>query len=212
MKKIPETIDEMLATPGCPICGVMRHEEFNFIVSLACECSRSGEVPASLIEHPFCNYHAWEVGKIASHDTWALILVALLEKSSEGQRIDAMTPSLPDPTKSCLLCLRIRDREAYWLGQLAHRLRSPEFQEQYRQSGGLCLPHARAMQSSFPQEARAADLPEHARRGIAAVIEKLIQTRMQNEFRYMGRGHGNVALATEMLFGRRGHGGSTISP
>lgn len=208
LKSVPATLDDALGTHECPVCATLGAEEFNFMISLTSHCYRTGHASRDLIARRLCNFHVWEIGKLAGPDTFAQILIDLLE-TEEILQMDGSPPhetAQPWPLRreeTCVACDYKEDRESFWTKEFVDRLQNGDFISHYLQSVGLCLNHlARALSLLGSQEVTRV-LVDHARGEIKKLAERLISLRAEKEFRRFGSGH-VLAMAAQELFGRRG--------
>lgn len=209
MRALANEIEEVLEVKECPLCALMRPEEFNFMADVTSQCCFDHKAEAHLMEEGLCNFHAWEMGKIAGHDTYALILIGFLRKEQMSwPNATAVTTACAEHQggrrNSCLICRWSEDRESFWIHRFIERMEDENFQKQYEKSIGLCLPHLwKALPLAGSETIRSLWMTS-GRKALSELEEKLDQWRNSKESRFFGRGSSQLGIAAQKLFGRRG--------
>jgi hypothetical protein len=185
------------------------HQEFSFQASYTSRCYREGAVTEELISKRLCNHHAWEMGKIAAHETFALILVEFLRTEGVADPVPqpGMETSYPKANESglsCLVCDYLEMQESTWVGRFIERLADHNFLSNYLRSSGLCLVHLRRILPRVESLDIKHSMTRHAIERIMELAEKLEQMQLAGEFRGLGRNDVTLASAAQKLFGRRG--------
>jgi len=130
----------------CSICAAQSQAIFNFFASYQYEVTRNAEVQEKFLARKgFCHFHTWLYSKIASPVGISVGYALLIEHilSDMQAAMDAMPSaqvSFPG-TVHCPACQFLAEMETRQIQNIVELLQSPEQQDQYTRSGGLCLPH-----------------------------------------------------------------------
>jgi len=129
------TLEKALRVTGCPFCNVLEDWEFDYLTKLQYDVTNSREKRMVLAEaNRFCNFHFWMFKRIASAKTNALLLTAIAEHLSEN--------NLPLNDKApCYICELLKSTEEQMINDFVKQIHTPEFQNRYAASDGLCFPH-----------------------------------------------------------------------
>lgn len=210
MHSIPKDLDELLDAGNCPLCEMSRLEEFAFVGSLTHQCYHEDRVIEDLLSRRFCSYHAWEAARIASHDTFALILEGLLKTEPLLQQgsTESILPGfskMVEKRSSCLVCEFKQDREDFWAGRFVERIDDPAFRSSYRQSFGICFIHLAGIFEKLQSQENRRLILEHHIAKVKELAEEINRLRADGHFRGLGPRGEILARATRKLFGRRGN-------
>lgn len=145
-KKAQGKVDLLLSAYACSICAAQSKAIFDFFASYQYELSRSTEVTEAFIARKgFCHFHTWQFAQIAAPQGISAGYTLLVELIlADMQAALAQTPATPiafPGVVHCPACQFLVDMETDQILHLVHLLQSPEKQEQFTRTGGLCLPH-----------------------------------------------------------------------
>lgn len=147
----------------CPICAAQSQAVWDFFVDWQYEISKDEDVRRAFRgSHGFCGVHTWLFQQIANAhginqgyapliEVVAEVLHTLVGQSAHkgATVIDALIPTV----ESCPACRVLRQTGEAQIPGLLAEIATPEGQERYHQTLGVCLPHLRlALLSSPPQE------------------------------------------------------------
>lgn len=142
-KEIEGKILESLSLGRCPICALLRQDEFDYIcewVGVSDAKYRKAEKRISLVKSKgFCNYHFWEFENISRHDGSAEVCLELIE-----QLIIFLRGKKSETYKShiiCPVCSGLKEKQHEYLNALVSSLRTIENRKKYADGWGLCYPH-----------------------------------------------------------------------
>lgn len=168
-------LEKALATPGCPICSLVRASLAGFFESFLYEKVNDVGLRARFnADSGICNRHAHEL--LAHHDGLA---IALLYRPILERAVGALSGQGEVPTNggSCLFCESEREAEDRYLSVLTEYLDDEELERAFAPGRELCLPHyelARLRAASIPSwfaafhSGRYADLTERVKRYLDA--------------------------------------------
>jgi hypothetical protein len=152
-------IIEAFSSDGCPLCAMLRRDEFDSLcqwVGLSEEIAKdSAQRKQFLTAGGFCNYHFWQFERMNTHYGSAGIAVQLIEKLLQILRThkqkyfaDAIKYKgchskiqLNDNNAECPLCCELCEKERVYLKELLAILRQNEYRSRYEKICGLCMPH-----------------------------------------------------------------------
>lgn len=138
--KTAPAMQAALASGRCPICFLMRADEFE-------ELSRwiGGNVASQNNRRQldqiggFCNHHFWLLADHHSAHSGSLVNAYVARKYLEMRLAPAEW--LRTSASRCPLCARLASCEATHLQEFAIWLREPKALDEYERAFGLCLPH-----------------------------------------------------------------------
>jgi hypothetical protein len=154
--------------PGCPVCRCLVDEARRYLDSLLYEQVTDPETRRRLrASWGFCNWHAWLLREVSDAAFGSAILSEDLlrvatERFARGASQTLKTPrgllgrlrELGRPSRrsalaalyrgraACPGCRLLGESEQHYLAAALRFVDDPQFDRAYRQSHGLCLPHA----------------------------------------------------------------------
>jgi hypothetical protein len=152
-------IIEAFSSEGCPLCAMLRRDEFDSLcqwVGLSEERAKdSAQRKQLLTADGFCNYHFWRFQQMSTHYGSAGIAIQLIEKllgilRTHKQKCFAdvirykgghSKIQLNDNNAECPLCCELCEKERVYLKELLAILKQNEYRSRYEKSCGLCIPH-----------------------------------------------------------------------
>jgi hypothetical protein len=162
MEKTKDTrtrVVEAFSSNGCPICAILRRDEFDSLcqwVGQSGESDKNSERRKLLLSAGgFCNYHFWQFERMSTHYGSAGIAAQLIEKLLQLLRMhkqkyfaDAIKYKgchskiqLNNNNAECPLCCELCEKERAYLKEILAILRQNEYRSRYEKSCGLCMPH-----------------------------------------------------------------------
>ncbi len=190
---------------GCPVCLVVGCNTERAVENLLHEhVTDPGTRRRLRLSVGFCNRHAWQVqthGDVLGQTViYEDLLASVDAELARGRR--------PAPRRACLLCEEEARLERDCIGALVERFRTPDFQQRYRDSPGICLPHLAMALGAARDAALRAELAEAKRERLAVVLQDLAEARRRQDYRFCrepeGRERGAWLRAIEKLCGRPG--------
>lgn len=152
---------DALQQPGCPLCRLLLRDTDRFLDSLLYEYSNSVAIHEKFrAARGLCNPHAWRL----LHFRGGALNIALLQEAAldevlaliarnepakvsrlsrwRGASEDPLAEQLA-PTSDCLVCESLNTSEEHYATTFVNALSGEIFQNAFKQSSGLCLPHFR---------------------------------------------------------------------
>jgi hypothetical protein len=140
--------DEALNSGSCPVCHILRHDEFEelcrWVGGDVTEPKNRQELEAA---GGFCNRHLWLLGKIHSPCSASLVNDFVVEQAVTALRdTTAAIGSAParwlrESAVRCPLCVHLRAYEASYVSAFTQWLHGDGAWPRYAESRGLCQPH-----------------------------------------------------------------------
>jgi len=159
IKSISEKIIDVLSSGRCPVCAMLRNDEFDSLCHWVGQSDDkykgSEERNKLLTSGGFCNYHFWEFQGINTKYGSAAIGAELIERLIKILRghnyenlIDAFKERKEDfkvwsleGSAHCLLCRELKKKEKKYLKELTVILQDDSHKAKYSRGSGLCMPH-----------------------------------------------------------------------
>jgi len=160
IKSADERIIESFSSGRCPLCAMLRQDEFDSLchwVGESAEQYKGSQDRKKLIASGgFCNYHFWEFQRLSTHYGSAGIGLELIDRLAKILRAcdrrrlvdifrkrneDFKILSLEGEGADCLLCRDLKKNEQAYLKELTGVLKDSGYQTRYAKGCGLCLPH-----------------------------------------------------------------------
>jgi len=139
-------LEDALAQGICPICHVGISAEHNYLDMLLYERVNDLGAREQLRQsHGFCQYHTYrliEVGGYGVHAKIAIIYKDLID--AIAREVEALDESKGVPREmpiACAVCQTVVESELRFIELLSSLLDHPTWQDKYRHSAGLCMPH-----------------------------------------------------------------------
>lgn len=175
---------ERFSRRGCPICGLLLHDENRFLDSLLYEfVNDAGSQQAFRRGRGYCNHHSWVLAHQYGYSLGVSILfeaaldgvLDILESENSplqlsrletavsgwfGGKADTRLADKLEPETPCPACVSLCKSETQYLGTFAEYWSDTAFQSAYQQSHGLCLPHFRDVLRRMPASEERAHLVE----------------------------------------------------
>lgn len=149
--------------PGCPICNLVVKYSRSYLHHLMYESVLDVPTRMKIMESfGFCNWHTWQLlalPPVCSPDTGFSIFASdllrkfdYLTRATAGehrkrQRLKSLFRKVPGrfllrvKVRQCPACSHVVPFESYRLRDIADFIGEEEFQQAYRASQGICLPH-----------------------------------------------------------------------
>jgi len=196
-KNAVPTMQAALASGRCPICFLMRAEEFQEI----CRWVGGNVADENNLRQldqtgGFCNHHFWLLADLHSAHSGSL-LNAHVAGRFLTMRVGP-AEWLRTAASRCALCARLASCEATHLQEFAGWLREPNALDEYERAFGLCLPHLLRCQVLIEDKA----ICEKLFAAQIACIERL-QTQMGELARKFSAQHGALITSEEWDAWRR---------
>jgi hypothetical protein len=219
---------------GCPICNLLVSGMYKNLFWLLYENVNSVHVRKQLIEsNGYCHKHAWLLYQLERKE-WndsldvAIIYQDLIKKATEAlEKIDlheretsifsfvrkwkkhsnSITDQEPVTSESsCPACIHQQQIEDNSISSLIEALATPEFQDLYQESNGLCLDHFwKAMNAAQDEEVKAF-LLDIQRAKMHKLLELLAEYIYKHDYRFTNEPKGEEVnsprWAVEMLVGK----------
>jgi hypothetical protein len=165
MSRSDWTLDNAIASWGCPVCILVRQDTFNYLAKQVYAWSTGETAGLELLaQGGFCTQHAANVLDMASGVGVASIYDRFLREAQavlgEWSKLAERGP-VPSPNSrllhpDCPVCAVRRESEGRRITELLGRLEEVGFKRRYESSRGLCLPHMRlALEKAESAEMRA---------------------------------------------------------
>jgi hypothetical protein len=188
-------IDTIKTEPRCPICALVRENEFNMLCQLQYDVTRDRQTRVELsAEGGFCEFHFRQFRKLANSKTNALLLLELIRRYCENNGATPVT---------CRVCTAVESFEETLVNTLADMLDTEAFRNVYAASGGVCIKHMHDVQArDISESARfwiAERQIEQMKRAVAGLEE--LATVPYYDTAFSVRGH--VIQIVEKFAGRR---------
>ena len=147
-------------THTCPICAALGQTVFDFFAQYQSQLMRESDVQQSFsAANGFCQVHTWLFQQISSpqgisvgYATFVEKIQVELQKASRlpfPEQISIVDQLLPDGDH-CLACRLLREEEIVQRDRFLEYIATPDGQEYYRQTLGLCLAHLRVVLLAKP--------------------------------------------------------------
>ncbi len=153
---------------GCPLCRLVAERERDGLWILLWEhVNDPGIRDRIAASWGFCPRHAWALAGLERGDWGENLGTAILYEDlinrllRRGARKRGAPPDANAalrgvwPGRGCPACAASARAAADYVGRFARACTEPRLAAAYRQSAGLCLPHARAVLAAAPADARA---------------------------------------------------------
>jgi hypothetical protein len=128
----------------CPVCTLVRDQEFELLRHLQYQITREATVRTSVAAGGgFCPLHFRRFRKIATAQTNALLLIELVNEYRKNGHRNRL---------SCRICHELDSYERGLIQELTLLLRESSFIALYEERTGLCLAHAEAVSKSLPEQ------------------------------------------------------------
>jgi len=135
-------IIEGFSSNGCPLCTMLRQDEFDSLCQWVGCSDNSTEESVQIRKLTdaggFCNYHFWRFQEMSTPYGCANICAQLIDKLLGIPRTDKQKASR---FIACPLCVELREKESVYLRELSVVLKHNEYKLRYGKSCGLCIPH-----------------------------------------------------------------------
>jgi len=159
IKGISEKTIEALSSGRCPVCAMLRQDEFDDLchwVGQSAEQYRGSEEREKLVAcGGFCNYHFWELHELNTNYGSASFGLVLIERLIQIFRshdyeylIDAFKERDEDfkvwsleGNVHCPVCRDLKRREKKYLKELTSLLKDAVHKTKYADGYGLCMLH-----------------------------------------------------------------------
>jgi hypothetical protein len=221
MNRTPAYFDllEALAAETCPVCQLGLSAVDRYIKAINYESAGDHVMRGQLrAAFGFCNVHAYLWLRNAHLLGTASIYVDVVTHSRNALRtlafqpatlLDSVTGLLGRPSPHgnaadslaphalCLICQHLSETEAMLIRTLLAVLLDPPFQNAYRTSSGLCLPHLRLALGQSNDEATFAFLRDHAVAREERLLAQLREIVRRHDYRYMDEPVGEERGAAE---------------
>ncbi len=153
----------LIMSRTCPICAAQSQAVFDFFTDWQYAIGRDEDARRAFrAARGFCWLHTWQFQQIAapqgiSEGYAPLVEGAVLELRQwigrTPQESAAALERLLPTGESCPACRLLRQTAAAQVAQFITLITTPESQERYRHSLGLCLPHLQAVLHALPSPA-----------------------------------------------------------
>ena len=141
-------MNEAVASGRCPICFLLRKDEFDELCRWVGGHTESEENLARLDEAGgFCNYHLWKLSELHSPYSASLVNDYAAQKAlgvlRDAHHVDRgqLAREFRRTAERCPLCEQMEACEARHVTDCARWFHEEAYWWQYEQSEGLCLPH-----------------------------------------------------------------------
>jgi len=159
IKSLCEKVIEALSAGRCPVCAMLREDEFNNFchwVGQSAEQYRGSDERKKLLAcGGFCNYHFWKLHEINTNYGSASCGHELIERLIQIFRshdyeylIDAFKERDEDfrvwsleGSVHCPVCRDLKKKEKSYLKELIGLLQDSVYKTKYADGYGLCIPH-----------------------------------------------------------------------
>jgi hypothetical protein len=130
-------------TDRCPICAVGEHQEYIFYIHYQAQLYHESSAREKVMDDlGFCNYHAWQLSRIAGPEGTAIINYDLIWKSVKlMEQYLSETERTVDFTPQCLICHQFKRQEEQLQQSFIDYLVTESGIKNYSRSNGLCIPH-----------------------------------------------------------------------
>jgi len=170
-----------LRSRTCPICAAQGQALFDFFVDAQYALSKTDQARRAFAqEHGLCRVHTWQFQQVASpqgiSEGYALLIEAAASelRRSVAQPTDEIVAHIETLlAKDCPACQVLKETESTRLGQFLEQIATPEGQELYEESQGLCLPHLHAALAACPSRATVEFLLREQVRRLEEVAEDM---------------------------------------
>lgn len=209
---------DRLSRRGCPVCGLLHHDEDHYLDTLLYEYVNDPVIQQAFRRgRGLCNHHSWLLTQQYGYCLGVSILfeaaldemITILDgeetavhlsrlettvsgwfgsKSGDSRLADRLEPEI-----ACLACTSLAKSEAQYLETFATYWNETAFQTAYQSSEGLCLPHFRAVLRRITAPAERAHLVTLQRAKWEALKAELNQFQLKSAFNYVGEAIGAEA-------------------
>lgn len=177
----------------CPICFLIQKSEYRYMDTLFYELVNDPGVREKLRKsHGFCTKHAQLAKKVGKPLGIAIIYEdicsTLVEKMEKGEKI-------PSPDKECPVCKLVEEVEEYYLQSFLKNFSCKDFQNRYKRSFGLCMPHFLAVYSRLSGQEEKDNLKQcqiHTLREYLLELEEFIR---KHDYRFSYEEFGEEATS-----------------
>ncbi|MFQ6065980.1 MAG: DUF6062 family protein [bacterium] len=177
----------------CPICFLIQKSEYRYMDTLFYELVNDPGVRQKLRKsYGFCTEHAQLAKKVGKPLGIAIIyedicstLVEKIEKEEE----------IPSPDRECPVCKLAEEVEERCLQTFLKNFSCKDFQNRYKLSFGLCMPHFFVVYSRLPAQKEKDNLKQcqlHALRECLPELEEFIR---KHDYRFSYEGFGEEATS-----------------
>jgi hypothetical protein len=205
---------DRLSRRGCPVCGLLLHDEKRYLDSLLYEFATDGDIQQAFRRgRGLCNHHSW---LLTHHYGYSLGVSFLFEAALDevinilksenspfqfskletavsgwfGSKGDNRLADRLEPEIPCLACASLIETENRYIGTFAAYWSDTALQSAYQQSNGLCLPHFREVLRRVPAPKERAQLVEVQRAKWESLKDELKQYQVKSAFNYVGEDFG----------------------
>lgn len=139
-------LEDALEQSICPLCYISTNAEHDYLDMLLYEqVNDLGAREQWRTSRGFCQYHTYrliEVGGYGAHAKIAIIYKDLIDSiRREVQSLDERGNVPARMETDCPVCRNVAQKEQRFIEVLSSSLERPAWQDRYRQSAGLCMPH-----------------------------------------------------------------------
>jgi hypothetical protein len=220
------------ASPGCPICELIQRDSKRHLDTLYYERTMDPGLRAALRRSiGFCNYHAWQSTEIQNV---GLSIGVIYEDLLDVQRRDLSEiirdlkgknrgrlfhfwkrPSYDEsvhhrvfaPDAPCPVCSFDAQFTVYYLREMIRSISEQEFEEGYRSSSGLCIPHMQMLIGTFWDHPNLPAILELQSSKLDALSKELKEFIRKHDYRFKDEPRGTEfdswRRAVEQFAGKR---------
>jgi sarcosine oxidase delta subunit len=133
------SVREALEYRGCPICGVLDKDEFDFMADLQYRTIKEEKARQDVIlSNGYCNFHFHQMARLASPMGNAVLTKDLIDAEIKEIEGGSFGPIL---RIECPVCKHADEREEFYVREFGALLSEKSFQKEYEATDGLCRIH-----------------------------------------------------------------------
>jgi len=204
---------------GCPLCFLVKKAAHKLMDSFLYESVNDSAIRKEIIASKgFCNRHAWQLQKLGDGLGQAIVYNDLIERHLQELTEINTSASLKElikkvsPKKSrkkiCMFCKQEKDAEERYLSVFWESFGDSEFNAQYKNSFGLCLPHLSAALKKSKDMELSKELTAIESKKLEDLITELKEYKRKHDYRFsrekLGKEGDSWVRAIEKFMGKKG--------
>ena len=213
---------DALKGQGCGICSILRDAAYRFMDNLLYERTNDSsfreEIKASL---GLCPLHAWQLQKLgdclsstAIYDDLVTSIISRIKSTKNKRSFITAFSGIRDrkyyknEETVCPVCKVVRSVEKSYVSVFIDSFYEPEFNDAYKKSFGLCLPHLVTVISRCNDNRMIRAILDIELEKMDNLVKELDEIKRKYDYRFSGEGFGKEGSAwiraVEKMSGQEG--------
>jgi len=177
----------------CPICSLIQKSEYRYMDTLFYELVNDPGIREKLRKsYGFCTKHAQLAKKMGNHLGIAIIYEDICSTLTEKME---KVGEISYPGKSCPVCKLVDEVEERLLQSFLKNFSNKDFQERYRRSFGLCMPHFLLVYSRLTKQREKDTLKHWQLDTLREYLPQLKEFIRKHDYRFSHGGFGKEATS-----------------